>query len=497
MKFVFRLDFGPGTGWGHLSRCLNIASALRSRGFEVAIVTRSDSGSYRVFKNLLRSKSIKIITLPFSNSQHGLDISTSLETDREVADAIETVKIGNQLGADCVVLDHYGLGKKWVEIVRGNFEVCAIADYPVNFPVDTIIDYGFDASVEKHSQAVGAGAKVLAGPVFAPIGESYGRFSKPPEDKSNEVRRVLVSLGGFADPKLVLSVVRGLSGVLLNSNIYVTGDHTNLGELSLEFPGTRLTFAQEPDLASKFEEADLAIVSGGVTMYELIASGCLGLVLQTAVNQRFSLSSLAQLDHVKVVKNVSESRVAQDIVNLMSTSHRNKELRWLESRAIVDHIGPHRLALKLGGRASFQPVLRAVAPEDLPFLLRIANQPSSRAASPNFRTIQTEEHWVWGEGFLNGTRRGWIFGSSQVPIGHCRLEQEVSGLYLSYAIQEEFQGAGWGEAMLAQLFQQVPSSDKVFARVLLNNTASLRLLFRLGFSPVSEGGELVTLVREH
>ena len=42
MKIVFRVDASSDVGFGHLSRCINLAEVLRSRGNKVSFICRDD-----------------------------------------------------------------------------------------------------------------------------------------------------------------------------------------------------------------------------------------------------------------------------------------------------------------------------------------------------------------------------------------------------------------------------------------------------------------------
>ena len=54
MKVVFRVDASVEVGFGHLSRCINLAEVLRSRGNEILFVCRDDQAkSFRALEDRL------------------------------------------------------------------------------------------------------------------------------------------------------------------------------------------------------------------------------------------------------------------------------------------------------------------------------------------------------------------------------------------------------------------------------------------------------------
>ena len=54
MRVVFRVDASAEVGFGHLSRCINLAEVLRSRGIQVLFICRDDEAkSFRALEDRL------------------------------------------------------------------------------------------------------------------------------------------------------------------------------------------------------------------------------------------------------------------------------------------------------------------------------------------------------------------------------------------------------------------------------------------------------------
>jgi len=496
LRFIFRLDFGAQIGWGHLSRSIAISEALIATGHEVVIATQSRPDRHPKLKQLVSRKVLEVESISHDKTLRKNNTSSFPIGKLESLDAIETIKLVDRVKADVLVLDHYGLRSQWLREVRKRLPVCHISDYPTETEVDFILDYGFDATPDKHRRGTGSRTKLMLGSAFAPVGENYARFSEPPKGISNELNSVLVSLGGFGGGSLATRILQTLDILAPAAEVHFAGDPSNYSALSSDSQARKVTYAQEASLAPLFESAGLAIVGAGVTMYELVASGSLGLVVQTAKNQELALMSAIEKDFVLGIQNPTTEQLEQKIRETLLGRSTTQRLEWLKARSLVDHLGPTRLALKLGGQGSTQPELREVKVSDMPFLLRIANQSSSRLASPNSHQVEPKEHWEWSQGFFDGSKRGWVFGAGELPIGHCRLEREDSKFYLSYSIQEEFQGEGWGPKMLQALLDKPSFPVEVFARVKTNNAPSLKVLQNAGFVPLTSQGELLTLVRK-
>lgn len=496
MKFIFRLDFGPKIGWGHLSRCLGMASALLARGYEVAIATQSRPEGHVGLTKLLEGKMLEVHTVVARDPHVSQDTTPLMRLDQQVSDAVETLRIASLTKADIVVLDHYGLDSTWIETVRKSFPVCLISDRPAQSEVDYILDYGFDATRQKHAKGLGSSTQVMLGTAFAPVSENYSRFAELPRDEGTRSNLVLVSLGGFAEETLARRVVGAVNRAMPAAEIHFAGNSLTYSSLSLDSQFENVTAAVEPSLIRMFESARLAIVGAGVTMYELVSSGALGLVIQTADNQENSFSAALEKGYLSGAQQFSDVAFEQLIAQRLAHKTRTAIPEWLKARSLVDHLGSKRFALKFGGYSSFQPKLRPVEISDLPFLLRLANQATSLASSLNSKVIEPTEHWEWSKGFIDGSKLGWVYGTDELQLGHCRLERKGSKLYLSYSIQEEFHGEGFGSRMLRALFEGPSTAEQIFAKVKPSNAASVRALKSVGFVPISSNEELITMVRE-
>lgn len=489
LKIVFRLDFGPKIGWGHLSRALSISTALVSSGFQVIIATTSESDKHPFLTQLEDSDLLEVWKIPIPGLQN-----TRLASDEiQIADGVETVKLASRAKADIVLLDNYGLGTAWLKLVRASFPVGLVADFPAESEVDYLIDYGFDANVQKHHKGIGAATTTMFGSAYAPVNKLYSRFSLPPSDNDSEVARVLVSLGAFGQKHLARDVLTAVSRTLPLAKIHVAGQPDTFQATDSAVWGDRFSISQETGLDDLFATSDISLVGAGVTMYELIASGSLGVVIKTAKNQELGLKAAIRKGYVNGVHDPSEEMIANAISDAMSHREGKPSMRWLHSRSTVDHLGPLRIALKLDQHSNLSPHLRQVTKADLPFLLRLANQTTSKEGSSRFADISPKEHWKWSQGFFDGSKLGWIFGTSEVPLGHCRIERIESRLFLSYAIQEEFHGSGWGAVMLDALFEEFRPKEPLFARVRSTNISSLVTLGKLGFVALDQDGTLVTM----
>ena len=96
MKFFFLLDFNKKIGWGHLSRCSNLAMHLKNSGISSSLITFSD-----VLELNKKSPESKLLEI-FSNNIYKLDSLSS----REIA-----LQINKIVEKNILLIDHYFLNK--------------------------------------------------------------------------------------------------------------------------------------------------------------------------------------------------------------------------------------------------------------------------------------------------------------------------------------------------------------------------------------------------
>jgi spore coat polysaccharide biosynthesis predicted glycosyltransferase SpsG len=106
MKIVFRVDASGEVGFGHLSRCVNLAEVLRRRGNEVSFVCRDDEA--KSF-NFLEKRLLK--ALPLASNTASSKISQETEDD-ETIDALDGVR------HSWLIVDGYKLDGKFEEKLR-------------------------------------------------------------------------------------------------------------------------------------------------------------------------------------------------------------------------------------------------------------------------------------------------------------------------------------------------------------------------------------------
>jgi len=280
MKVCFRTTSGNAIGFGHLRRCLTLADALRERGIASMFAL---SGEVR-----------------------GLDITSDAGYMAELSHPIEgksTVPLIAEFarGAHVLVLDDYALtdvrGTE-IKAAVGRTKVVVIddlAERALTF-ADAILNPTVGLPIDVYGDARHKSVRLALGPRFALLRSEFRHL--PPRVCRENVERVLLSLGG-ADPQgLTPLVARDIAHALPNARIdavcgplFSAPTIRAMAQVSRDLPNVHL-HAATARVAELMKAADLAVCSGGQTVFELAATGLPTVAISVAENQSRNLAEM-------------------------------------------------------------------------------------------------------------------------------------------------------------------------------------------------------------
>lgn len=353
---VIRADSGHAIGVGHVSRCLTLAHALRSRAVAVRFVCRAHHGAAL---DWIEVSGFPAHRLPVANDApepagYAEWLGEDWRRDAERTAGIIRDTVGT---ADWLVVDHYGIGEAWEKTLRGAarriFVIDDLADR--RHDCDLLLDQNL-VEGNPYGTLVPASAKLLLGPRYALLREEFGRERRRVAARTGEVRRVLVFFGG-SDPtdetSKALKAFRLLNPRGIEVDVIV-GDSNPRKEavaaLCGELPYVRF-HCQVSDMASRLARADLALGAAGVSSWERLALGVPALVVAVADNQ---LENMRQLDHAGVAiglgaaAQVDVAALGGALVRALANPARLREMS-AKALSLVDARGADRVADELTG----------------------------------------------------------------------------------------------------------------------------------------------------
>jgi UDP-2,4-diacetamido-2,4,6-trideoxy-beta-L-altropyranose hydrolase len=268
MNVLILTEGGKNIGFGHITRCLSIYQAFEEKGIRPTLLVHGDDTILPVVKKR-RYKLVNWL---------------------EQRDRLEPL-LAN---ADMVIIDSY----------IADSSVYADLSRMVNIPVyiddNNRIPYPRGIVVNGTTYAKTLGFKKTKHTTYL-LGKRYALFRKefwhmPRKTIKKHVSSILVFLGATDTKNLTPKILRLLTTEYprWEKNIIVTDGFTNMRELSAEKDSNTILI-KNPD-AKKIKElmisSDIAITSGGQTIYELCRAGIPAIVIAVAENQMRSISDL-------------------------------------------------------------------------------------------------------------------------------------------------------------------------------------------------------------
>jgi spore coat polysaccharide biosynthesis predicted glycosyltransferase SpsG len=244
---LLRADGGPSIGVGHVARCLAFAEAAVARGWHPVLAGDLGGATWLAER------------------------FAALDVPVRPATALDEVE------ADVVLVDHYGLG----ELPRTDARLVSLQDgHYGRRAADVVVD----PNLSQAAPPVDGSAVYLAGPRFAPVRADVVAARHARTGAEGDPPRVVVVMGGGAAAPTVAAALSALRDTGLPMSVRAIA----AGEVPLPTPAPGQHFATSPPtptLPGLLAEADLVVSAAGVTLTELCCIGVPAALVQLVDNQ--------------------------------------------------------------------------------------------------------------------------------------------------------------------------------------------------------------------
>ncbi len=317
-SIVIRADADPSIGIGHIGRTLALAAAWRQDGGQVRYVATAP----------LAASAESWITA----AGIGLNI-----VDAERYSADDAARTAAYAAGSPVILDVFGTPLAYRSALRSQVARLAIIDDtggPGPWSADVIINQNYGALAALYPDH-DDDATLLFGPRYALLRPEFDRWRTIGRRSNDEVRRIAVSLGG-TDPKDVSSLVLSALETLPTSDwqaIVVAGaanpraDALKARAAAADKP---IRVMQSPgSMARLLAWADLAILAGGVTVWEALSLGVPIIGIAVADNQIRAAEMLHRdrlWHYLGRVEEIDSGRIAEATVRLLADAGERRRL---------------------------------------------------------------------------------------------------------------------------------------------------------------------------
>ncbi len=288
-RLVIRADASRAAGTGHLMRALALAQAWLDGGGRVRWLL---SAAPEPLEARVAREGIDIVPLgaPAASDADARALRSALERDERAVAVVDGLEFGT------AYLSALGPESRRVLLVD---DAAAHEAYPVGFVLNQ------NAHADRAAYPAEAPARFLLGTEYAVLRREF-RPDPPPRAIPERARHLLVTLGG-ADPggvtRRVVAAVAGLPSELREGaelRVIVGAANPDGGRLETE---ARRLSGMLPvrieravtDMPALLAWADLAITSGGSTVWELARMGCPALVIETVPVEALLVGGLARV----------------------------------------------------------------------------------------------------------------------------------------------------------------------------------------------------------
>ena len=274
-------------------------------------------------------------------------------------DARFVTSIMNSANAQTLILDSYVVDQEYQLILRESDVEWMQFDSHARQALwaDWVLHASPGATPEVYEPLrANRATRLLLGPRYAVLGKPFQSMSESAHAR-DEVRRILLCLGGGDDYGATLRVLRWLSPLAADwdaLDVIIGSANPSRNEIRntlSQWPsnGIAQLHVDTDQVARLMSSADLGIVSGGTVSYESCAAGLPMLLIRMADNQTMNVEGWAREGaglSLGDVRMLTEDRVL-DAYRTVSSQPQRLQAMSAAGRALVDGCGAARVAREL------------------------------------------------------------------------------------------------------------------------------------------------------
>lgn len=328
-KILIVTDAGWQLGTGHLVRCMTLGDALENRGFSIHWMVSNQART-------LMSRITNVATI------HTSDLSS-----KAIFDCIRTVE------PQWLIIDRPGhaLEDPHLHKLR-HMHVMVMGDLGDSSASADIVWNGNVGAEELTRSRLSSQTSYLAGGQFALVDPA---FCTERVDFREQGVNVLLTFGGSDPGGFTLRVLQSLQYPLPFARLTVLVGSLNQQRIEIQNAAARLPTITEvvvnaTDVAKRASQADVAIISGGITTYEFMASGLPSLFLPFGPPQRFFLERIEKRGFGEMV---TLSQIGERLCSLVADPVRRRTMARV-GRSLVDGQGADRVAAVLDSWSAYR-----------------------------------------------------------------------------------------------------------------------------------------------
>ncbi len=316
-------------------RCLALAQAWQAMCGEVVFIAALGSVW---LEERLRLNGIKIVDVH--------DEPGSIE------DAENVVLQAKKLGAKWIAVDGYVFGSKYQQVIKdGGPRLLVIDDigHSQSYCADIVLNQNAHASEDLYSKKT-TSTKLLLGTKYLLLRREFLKWRDWKRNIPKVAHRLLIALGGGDSKNLTLRILKAFPDMRELEIVVVIG-YNNPHMEELEDYINRATSSitlktRVEDMAQLMSQSDMAVTSGGSSVWELAFMGAPSIVGRTVDAEKFLVDNLNAIGLFSDAGRFDDERSIALLPSLISTLALDQTLRKnmsIRARQIVDGFGQDRV----------------------------------------------------------------------------------------------------------------------------------------------------------
>ena len=319
MKVLILTEAGAQSGLGHIMRCLAIADAFKSKNIDVKVILQTDQ------QELIQLSSY-IVLYDWINSP----VNNILEN------------------TDVVILDSYLANEDKYKSICVSVKFCAyIDDYTrIDYPNGVVLNSSIYAPNLKYPQR--EGLYYLLGRGYHPL-RSVFSFLYNEKVINDKIDSILVTFGGADDNNQTKRILKLLVSKFpnLKKNVIIGPAFSNVESIIFERDKNTLFYYSpcSEEMLELMMNSDIAISSGGQTLYELARVGVPTIATLEAENQINNIEGFKEQSFIEYAGEFNSRFLLDEIeIRIYKLSHKDLRLeKSQKGKALVDGLGCERI----------------------------------------------------------------------------------------------------------------------------------------------------------
>jgi len=324
---------------GHLRRCLTLAEELKRQGADLFFLCRAQDMDLAPHLG------------PVASEWAACDWSLSPEED-----AGEVVCYARQCRADAVIIDHYRADPSYQKVLLDGGIRWLQFDGAARWPIwaDWVLNMSPAAGETLYEPLRRRReTRFLLGPRYALLREEF-RHRPPRDGESGLVRTILLTFGGGDDRGATVFCLEALKllGMVVETVVLLAGANPRQEKIRrwVQEEGSHIRLIMNAtETASIVESADLAVMAGGMTVFETASLGIPALILQIAENQKMIAEAWQHSGYavnLGPLENLRAEVLRQKVSDLVNDVGLRRAMSKA-GRSMVDGLGTGRVARTL------------------------------------------------------------------------------------------------------------------------------------------------------